>query len=55
MSFLTKWADGIEKIVRPISLIGVGISMVSLFIMVILLVASVIGRYAFLSPIPGIK
>ncbi|MGB2826978.1 MAG: TRAP transporter large permease subunit, partial [Dehalococcoidales bacterium] len=55
MSFLTKWADGIERVVRPISLIGVGISMVSLFIMVILLVASVIGRYAFLSPIPGIK
>ena len=55
MSFLTKWADGIERVVRPISLVGVGISMVSLFIMVILLVGNVIGRYAFLSPIPGIK
>jgi len=55
MSFLTKWADGIERVVRPISLVGVGISMVSLFIMVILLVANVIGRYAFLYPIPGMR
>jgi tripartite ATP-independent transporter DctM subunit len=55
MSFLTKWADGIERVVRPISLVGVGISMVSLFIMVILLVAHVIGRYAFLSPIAGMR
>ncbi len=55
MSFLTKWADGIEKIVRPISLVGVGISMVSLFIMVLLLVANVIGRYAFLSPVSGMR
>jgi len=55
MSFLTKWADGIERVVRPISLVGVGISMVSLFIMVLLLVAHVIGRYAFLSPIAGMR
>lgn len=55
MPFLAKWADGIEKVVKPISLVGVGISMVSLFSMVILLVANVIGRYVFLSPIPGTK
>ena len=55
MPFLAKWADGIEKVVNPISLVGVGISWVSQFIMLIMLVVNVFGRVVFLSPIPGTK
>ena len=54
MSFLTRWAETIEKVLTPIARICnfIGVSM--LVFMVLLLVANVVGRFVFLAPIGGI-
>ena len=53
MRFLTRWADGIERTLRPITEVCNFTAMIALLIMVFLLTANVIGRYAFDSPVKG--
>jgi len=53
-SFLTRWADAIERIVHPIARACMLVAMAGVFTMVFLLVAHVVGRFVFKTPIMGI-
>lgn len=53
LSFLARWADAIERVVRPVSRGCMFVAMAWLIPMALLLVADVIARYVFRNPIPG--
>lgn len=55
MTFLPKWANAIEKVIKPVAKGGVYVAMASLLIMVCLLVVDVITRNLFRVAIPGTK
>jgi len=55
MTFLSRWADAIEKPMKPIARIGIYISMVSLFLMVIFVVADIFSRNLLDIGLYGVK
>ena len=55
MTFLTRFADGIEKLLRPVARVGIYIAMVSLCLTVLFMVADVISRNIFNAGFPGTK
>jgi len=46
VTFLSKWADAIDKVMRPVARMGIYIGMFSLFLMVIFMVADIFTRRA---------
>ena len=55
VTFLGKWADGIEKTLRPIARVGIYISMAALCLTVLFMVGDVISRSLFKAGFPGTK
>jgi len=55
VSFLCKWADAIDKLMKPIARVGIYIAMVSLFLMVLFIVVDVVTRHLFDIGLPGVR